>query len=327
MMPIGTRTRLMTRPLGRVLVSISAPTGSGRATMSSRPLAMPSMRASFSSSRSCKAAVMPAVLAASMSLALAARIAGLSARIRRAASDSARFLASVEALRSATAASRARPPSSATMAAASSAGLVKAFIGRSSIALFDDEVVAVDHLVPAAEAQQALDLGTLAAGNAAGILGGIGHQPARQHAAQTVLHVDHVAAAELAVDTGDARGQQALAGRERAHGAVIDGEGACGLERALDPLLARRQGRGLGQEPAAARMAVDQVGQSAYSAAIGNRHAAARGHGDTAGDQLGDHAAVRELGGGTAAHRLDGGCDLADLRNEGGRGVAARIAS
>src|SRR5918994_7369559 len=258
MMPIGTRTRLMTRPLGRVLVSISAPTGSGRATMSSRPLAMPPMRSSFSSSRSCKAAVIPAALAASMSLALAARIAGLSARIRRAASASARSLVSVAALRSATAASRARRPSSATMAAASSAGLVKAFIGRSSIALFDDEVVAMDHLVPAAEAQQALDLGTLAAGDAAGVVGGIGDQPARQHAAQAVLHVDHVAAAELAGDIGDARRQQALAGRQRAHRAIVDGERTRGLERAPDPLLARGQGRGLGQEPAAARLAVDQ---------------------------------------------------------------------
>ena len=46
----------------------------------------------------------------SMSLALAARIAAFSARIRRAASASARFLASVEALRRATAAAwRAGP--------------------------------------------------------------------------------------------------------------------------------------------------------------------------------------------------------------------------
>src|SRR5882672_8486484 len=266
MMPIGTRTRLMTRPLGRVLVSISAPTGSGRVTMSSRPLAMPSTRASFSSRRSCKAAVMPAALAASMSLALAARIAACSARIRRAASDSARFLASVEALRSATAASRARRPSSATMAAASSAGLVKAFIGRSSIALFDHQVVAMDHLVAAAETQQALDLGALAPGDAAGVLGGIGHQPARQQAAQAVLDVDHVAAAELAVDAGDAGRQQALAGRQRTHRAVVDRERTGGLERALDPLLACRQGRGFRQEPAAARTTIDQVAQRPHGA-------------------------------------------------------------
>src|SRR5471030_2298486 len=90
----------------------------------------------------------------------------------------------------------------------------------------DDEVVAVDDLVAAAETQQLLDLGALAPRDATGILGGIGDQPAREHVALVVLHVDHVAALELAVDRGDAGRQQALARGERTHGAVIDDQSA-----------------------------------------------------------------------------------------------------
>src|SRR5216683_4314266 len=198
MMPIGTRTRLITRPLGRCRRSISAPTGSGRATMSSSPLAMASMRASFSSSRSCSALDMPAVFAASMSRVLAARIAARSLRISRAPSTRALFLASVPALRSATAAAFARAPSSATIAASSSVGLVWPFMAL-QYSSFDHEVVAVDHPVPAAKAQQFLDFHALVAGNAAGVLGGIGHQATGQHAALLVTHFDHVAALEFAV--------------------------------------------------------------------------------------------------------------------------------
>ena len=55
-------------------------------------------------------------------------------------------------------------------------------------------IASIADLVAAAKAQQALDLGAPAAGDAAGIVGGIGDQPARQHLADLVLHIDHVAA-------------------------------------------------------------------------------------------------------------------------------------
>ena len=43
--PSGVATRSMTRPLGRVKVASTRPTGSGRAATSSRPRAIASMRA------------------------------------------------------------------------------------------------------------------------------------------------------------------------------------------------------------------------------------------------------------------------------------------
>ena len=72
--PMGVATRAMSSPLGRVQRASSRPTGSGSAATSSTPLAMASMRASFSASRSSSAAAMSPALAASISSALAARI-------------------------------------------------------------------------------------------------------------------------------------------------------------------------------------------------------------------------------------------------------------
>src|SRR5262249_47683710 len=72
--PIGTRTRSMVMPFGRVQRSVTAPTGSARARTTSRPSAMAAMRRSSSARRSTKAAVAPAAFASATSLALAARL-------------------------------------------------------------------------------------------------------------------------------------------------------------------------------------------------------------------------------------------------------------
>ena len=56
--PMGVETRAMSRPLGRVQRLSSRPLGSGWLATSSTPLAMASMRASLSASRSCMGAGM-----------------------------------------------------------------------------------------------------------------------------------------------------------------------------------------------------------------------------------------------------------------------------
>ena len=103
MMPIvpeGTRTRWNLRPLGRVHSASTVPTGSANAAISSRPVAIPAMRFSSSIRRSTNAAGRPAAFAASMSLALAARIFGVAARSAFAAATSAAFFSSAVAIAS-----------------------------------------------------------------------------------------------------------------------------------------------------------------------------------------------------------------------------------
>src|SRR5260221_557310 len=85
--PIGTRTRSMVMPFGRVQRSATTPTGSARARTTSRPSAMAAMRRSSSARRSRKAAVAPAAFASATSLALAARISARRARIAAAIVD------------------------------------------------------------------------------------------------------------------------------------------------------------------------------------------------------------------------------------------------
>src|SRR6516164_7166579 len=87
--PIGTRTRSIVMPFGRVQRSVTAPTGSARARTTSRPSAMAAMRRSSSARRSTKAAVAPAAFASATSLALAARMSARRARIAAAIAASA----------------------------------------------------------------------------------------------------------------------------------------------------------------------------------------------------------------------------------------------
>ena len=110
MTPSGTRTRWNASPLGRVHSASTVPTGSGSSAISSSPLAMASTRVSSSISRSMKASVRPASLAAAVSLALAARILAVDLRRQTAAARSAAFFDSVEASARVRAAARARCP-------------------------------------------------------------------------------------------------------------------------------------------------------------------------------------------------------------------------
>src|SRR2546421_212846 len=75
--PSGTRTRAISRPVGRRHASTVSPTGSGSAAISRRPAAMVSMRTSVSVRRSRKARGTPVARARSRSARLASRIAGV----------------------------------------------------------------------------------------------------------------------------------------------------------------------------------------------------------------------------------------------------------
>jgi len=72
MTPIGTRTREISSPLGRVHCAITAPTGSGRPAISSSPLAIASMRSGVRVRRSIWAFVRCCAVASATSRWLAA---------------------------------------------------------------------------------------------------------------------------------------------------------------------------------------------------------------------------------------------------------------
>ena len=133
MTPSGTRTRSMSRPLGRVQRASEAPIGSGSAATASRPRAMPSIRLASSASRSIiEADSLPDTAATSR--AFAARIDAESRLMAAAAWVSARFLAAVAARPIVAAAARARAPISAMTASSAGASrrsdVEKATMGR-----------------------------------------------------------------------------------------------------------------------------------------------------------------------------------------------------
>ena len=78
--PMGTRRRIIRRPLGRVQSSVTSPTGSGSFATASQATAISSRRAWSRRRRSVIASVRPLALAVARSLALASRIAASSAR-------------------------------------------------------------------------------------------------------------------------------------------------------------------------------------------------------------------------------------------------------
>ena len=112
MTPMGVETRAMSSPFGRCQRASSRPTGSGRAAMASRPLAMASMRASSSRRRSRSAGVR--LCAAFKSSALAARMSLAFARIAFAAASNALSFVARSVWRRAFDAARASSPQCAS---------------------------------------------------------------------------------------------------------------------------------------------------------------------------------------------------------------------
>ncbi len=122
--PSGTRTREIRRPLGRVQSAMTSPTGSGRSATSSRPFAIPSIRASSRARRSSLAPLRFDSRAAVMSAALASSMSPDRARISAAAACRAAFLASVDARPRAEPAARAACPRRVIRAPTSSSSVV-----------------------------------------------------------------------------------------------------------------------------------------------------------------------------------------------------------
>src|SRR3954449_13217099 len=107
-----------------------------------------------------------------------------------------------------------------------------------NLRLKQDEVVAMDQLVAAAPAEEGLDLLRPAPGEAAGLGGVVGDEAFGDGAAVGSADQDGVAAAELALDPGDAGRQEGGPAPEGAERAGVDGEGAGGREAGGDPVLA-----------------------------------------------------------------------------------------
>src|SRR5690349_8635680 len=215
MTPSGTRTRAMSRPLGRVHCATVVPTGSASAAISSTPRAMPSMRLSSSASLSSIAPERPLARAASMSRTLAANNSALRERNDAAIFASARFFAAVLASASAAAAATAsRPSPSMTVEMFAFSVWAAAFTGvlsnRSQIRAHQHEIIAMNHFGAAAEAEHRLEIGAALADDADRIPVAVGNHAARDFRTVDVQHTHSVAAFEPAADRGDARGQQTL---------------------------------------------------------------------------------------------------------------------
>src|SRR5579859_1386921 len=241
----------MRRPLGRVQSASVRPSGSGRAAMYSRPLAMASTRASVRARRSRKAAV-PVQVA--RSVALAARISAVRARsdaamARRAPLRSASELraSTCEAWRAAWAA-RCRcwvgsvsmcidwilNPYSDVAAVLFPVGSVS----RSKAALQQHQIVAVDDLVPASPAKDRFDLVRAVAGDAFGVAVGVGGETTRQGLAIQATHHHGIAAFERAFHGAHAGWQERTAGGEGARGTGIDHQRSQRRQCTCDPSLA-----------------------------------------------------------------------------------------
>src|SRR5258708_7546996 len=117
----------------------------------------------------------------------------------------------------------------------------------------------MDDLVATTVAEDGGDFTAFMPGDAADVGARIGGETARRLAARARAHDDRVAALELALDGGDAGGQQALAAPQRLRGTVIDDQHADRIERAGDPALARGERLGRGQEPGGGGAVLDRA--------------------------------------------------------------------
>src|ERR1700722_20001250 len=102
------------------------------------------------------------------------------------------------------------------------------------------QIVAVDHLGAAFDAEEQHDVARRPALHLLGIAGVVGDEAAADFGAVGAAHDHGIAAGKLAVDANDADRQQAVAAAERRHRAGIDGQYALRLQRDGDPFLARR---------------------------------------------------------------------------------------
>src|SRR5215813_7803040 len=248
--PSGTRTRSITRPLGRRQLATTAPTGSGSAATSSKPLAIASMRRGSSSRRSRKAALTPLLRAASRSRSLALRMAAVCALTSPAAAASAAALAAAlicasarAALRAATPIARMHAPTSVSVSGIGCLDKIFAPLGvdrgLTLSGSAENHVVAMDQRGAPLIAQNGGDLAGLFADDTHRIGPGVGAEAAANLAPAGITDGDGVAALENAIDPRHSGGQQALARQQGFDGAGVDVDHALGFELAGDPTFAR----------------------------------------------------------------------------------------
>src|SRR6266404_4190728 len=308
MMPItpsGTRTCAMRSPFGRVHSVIVSPTGSGSSATCSTPAAIASTRAGVSVRRSTNAAVSPAAFAFSTSPAFVARSSAARRRSAAAPPRSAAFFAAVDAPARIGAAVRA-PRQRATMCSSRlSVWRLTSFMVTPSF-VEQHEVVAVNDLVAHFVSQGGLDLARMAAFDLVELTGAIADEAAREFPPVEADALHARADAERTAHLAQPRRQQAPAlRRDRAAGAVVDDEGAAGLECIGDPALAAREPIADRQDQRAdVARGIEDGAEDTGRRAVGDDGRDTRGRSFLRRGELRRHAAGAERAAG-AGHRLD----------------------
>src|SRR6266566_4339897 len=146
-----------------------------------------------------------------MSSSLAARILVCAVRIAAAAARSALSFCSVEASRNAAAALRARRPMACISASSVLKSFACTFMASGLHRMGERQIVAMDHLIAATIAENALDFDRAAPHQPARILVIIGDKATREVAPVFAFNQHRIATLELAQDGFDAGGKQALA--------------------------------------------------------------------------------------------------------------------
>src|SRR5258706_15231568 len=307
--PMGVDTRNMSRPFGRRQRASSRPTGSGRLATSATAWAVASTRLASNFRRSISAGVRLRAAPPFMSSSLAARICSCAARIASAAASSALFFCAVEASRKAAAASRAARPMACISASRVLRSFACTFMASGLHRMGERQIVAMDHLIAATIAQNALDFDRTPPHQPARILAIVSDEAACELAPVFTLNQHRIAALEMTGNGFDAGGKQTLARKQRAFRAGIDDDGAQCRESACDPAFLglrradarHKQRRALGCGDGAQRM---------KDVAIGDDDCRPRGGRDLRGGELGFHAAFAH-----ARHRAFG--HALDLRGDG----------
>src|SRR5258708_15360837 len=226
------------------------------------------MRLSSSFRRSSSAGVRLRAALARMFSSLAARISAFVARIAAAAASSALFFCSLEASRKAAAASRAARPMACISDSSAPPSFACTFMASGLHRMGERQIVAMDHLIAATIAQNALDFDRTPPHQAPRILVIVSDQAARELAPVFAFDQNRIAALEMTGDGFDSGGKQALARKQCAFGASIDGDGALRRDSTGDPALfglrradaRHKQGRALGGGDGAQRMKDMAVG-------------------------------------------------------------------